>query len=449
MLVSKMGYLLLCRMLLLVSTVQAFLPPSPFMLPGFGVTGQMRHPGSPPVSFTRGCRVDRQQPGQAMGELTVKEQVGSLDVSLTRECRFDRKQQGMTLQMAHGESRRHLPRKIFRAVNTWLPYMLNVAIGASALVGLGSTGVAGLSAAAGWKLAKVHTLVTFGFTSFSAVHLGLFSGDGTQTTSLVGGVPAPSYSRAALAVQHVATSMAEDPEFAGDDERRMLVEYPPKAYIIKTDEPNAFAAGRNQHTVIAVSEGLLRRLDEQELRAVVAHELGHIRNEDIGHHMQHAAIAAGFSGALDYGWQLVKSEMRTERKDDKKKDKDEGSLVIPGLALMAVGAAQYALGTLLRLSASRKDEFAADAVAARMPGGAQALARALQKIEKAAEVERVQRDALGQLHNALATLYIANSHKHDALSTWSDWLGTHPTTERRIQYLSEIAASKGEVFRLL
>ena len=84
-----------------------------------------------------------------------------------------------------------------------------------------------------------------------------------------------------------------------------------------------------------------------------------------------------------------------------------------------------------------------------MPGGAQALARALQKIEKAAEVERVQRDALGQLHNALATLYIANSHKHDALSTWSDWLGTHPTTERRIQYLSEIAASKGEVFRLL
>ena len=106
------------------------------------------------------------------------------------------------------------------------------------------------------------------------------------------------------------------------------------------------------------------------------------------------------------------------------------------------------MGTVLRLAASRGDEFAADSVAAQMPGGAEALARALTKIQKAARVEGVRRDALGRSGGAFAALFIANDEKHDAPTSWSEWLATHPSTQRRIANLREIARARGEKFHL-
>jgi Zn-dependent protease with chaperone function len=324
--------------------------------------------------------------------------------------------------------------RLLRPLRIWAPYVLTVAGGGASLVTVGSSGVGGLTAAAGWHLAKVNVCATLGYTLVSAVRFGLFGGDGAQTARLFGGSPASSSSRIARAVKDVAQIITVEPTFNA-----------PQPYIIPTDEPNAFAAGRGDTTIIAVSEGLLRRLDQNELCAVVAHELAHIQHADVTYHMQQAAMAAGFAGALDLGWNILTRPKRTSKTDEE----EDSSSLVAGLALVAIGGAQYALGTMLRLATARGDEFAADRVAAQMPGGAQALARALTKIEKAARVEGVERDVLGHSGGALAALFIANDAQHDAPTSWSEWLATHPSTHRRIAHLQDIARARGEQFYLV
>ena len=330
--------------------------------------------------------------------------------------------------------------RLLRSLRIWVPYVMTLAGGAASFVGLGTAGVGGLTAAAGWNLAKVNACATLGYTLVSAVQFGLFGGDGAQTARLFGGFPASSSSKIARAVDEVVQFMTVHPS-------SIEIQAPPTPWIIPTDEPNAFAAGRGDTTVIAVSEGLVSRLNQNELSAVVAHELAHIRHADVAFHMQQAAMAAGFAGALDLGWNLLTTPKSRSKSDKDDKD-NESSSFVAALALVAVGAAQYAMGTVLRLAASRGDEFAADSVAAQMPGGAEALARALTKIQKAARVEGVRRDALGRSGGAFAALFIANDEKHDAPTSWSEWLATHPSTQRRIANLREIARARGEQFHL-
>ena len=272
---------------------------------------------------------------------------------------------------------------IVRTGAIWVPYAVSVAGGAGALVGLGAVGV--MPTAAAWKLAQLHTLSTLGFTLWSALRFGLFGGDGERVARLVGGEIAPSDSRAGRVVRTVtqACMAAAESELSVDSRVLALAEHPPTVFVIPTDEPNAFAAGSGQRTVVAVSEGLLQRLNDKELSAVVAHEIGHVTHADVGHHMQQAAMAAGFAGALDLGWRML-MEPRAQG-TDKGDSEDADSAMVGAVAIMAVGAVQYALGTLLRLVSSRQDEFAADAFAAQLPGGAEALARALRKIEVGAQ----------------------------------------------------------------
>lgn len=98
-----------------------------------------------------------------------------------------------------------------RPLRIWLPYVCSVAGSAAALDGLGSAGVGGLTAAAGWNLAKLNACATLFFTVVSAVQFGLYAGDGAQTARFVGGYPASSSSRAARAVNKVAKFMAAEP----------------------------------------------------------------------------------------------------------------------------------------------------------------------------------------------------------------------------------------------
>ena len=348
---------------------------------------------------------------------------------------------------------RHRPKSAWRSAcsqafavaRLWLPYAASIGLGAAALVGLGSTGVGGLTVAKGWALARYNAGVTLSYTAWSAFRFGLFGGDGATTASLLGGMPAPAGSRLDRAVQKVATFLTEESDLDCDDKIKMLSASPPTPYIIPTGEPNAFAAGRQDRTIVAVSEGLLARLDEKELCAVIAHELGHILHADVGKHMQQAAMTAGFAGALDFGWSILTE--RPSRSSKKKDEEEKDSAVVAGLALMAVGAAQYALGSLTRMAYSRSDEFAADAVAARLPNGAQALARALRKIEAAA-ARGVKRDTLGISGNALAALFIANGKAHDVPASLGEWMATHPSTERRIERLAALAHGRGEAFQL-
>src|SRR5246500_996669 len=138
----------------------------------------------------------------------------------------------------------------------------------------------------------------------------------------------------------------------------------PKIYVIPTDSPNAFATGRNpKHAAVAVTEGILRLLDDEELEGVLAHELGHVRNRDI----LISSVAATLAGAITM---LARFEFWFGGRGDR--DRGGGILTI----ILAPIAA-----TLIQLAVSRAREYEADATGAHFTHNPYALARALQKLD--------------------------------------------------------------------
>src|SRR5438477_9045144 len=152
----------------------------------------------------------------------------------------------------------------------------------------------------------------------------------------------------------------------------------PRIYMIPSDTPNAFATGRNpQHAAVAVTEGITRILDEDELEGVLAHELSHVKNRDV----LVSTIAATLAGAITYlahmaQWAALWGGGRSS-------DDEEGGGNPFALILMAVLAPIAAL--LVQLAVSRAREFQADATGARIAGKPWGLAKALEKLEMANE----------------------------------------------------------------
>ena len=150
----------------------------------------------------------------------------------------------------------------------------------------------------------------------------------------------------------------------------------PRVYLIPSDTPNAFATGRNpEHAVVAVTEGIMRILDEEELEGVLAHELSHVQNRDV----LICTIAATLAGAITYlahmaQWAAIFGGGRRD-------DDEEGGERASWMILMAVLAPLAAM--LVQLAVSRSREFQADASGrphGRAPWG---LAKALEKLEMA------------------------------------------------------------------
>lgn len=138
----------------------------------------------------------------------------------------------------------------------------------------------------------------------------------------------------------------------------------PRIYVIPTDSPNAFATGRNpQHAAVAVTEGILNLLDDEELEGVLAHELGHVRNRDI----LISSVAATLAGAITM---LARFEFWFGGRNDR--DRGGGILTI----ILAPIAAM-----LIQLAVSRAREYEADATGAHFTHNPHALARALQKLD--------------------------------------------------------------------
>jgi heat shock protein HtpX len=143
----------------------------------------------------------------------------------------------------------------------------------------------------------------------------------------------------------------------------------PKIYVIPTDSPNAFATGRNpSHASVAVTEGILRLLDDEELEGVLAHELGHVRNRDI----LTSSIAATLAGAITM---LARMAFWFGTGGDDR-DRRGGGL---GALIMLLVAPLAAM--LIQLWVSRTREYEADASGAHYTGNPHALARALQKLD--------------------------------------------------------------------
>jgi heat shock protein HtpX len=194
----------------------------------------------------------------------------------------------------------------------------------------------------------------------------------------------------------------------------------PKLYVTPDEQPNAFATGRNpQHAAVAVTQGILQTLDENELRGVLAHELAHVRNRDILIGSVAAAIAMGITfiarmamwGAMFGG-----------------SEDDEGGGVF-GLLFMAILAPIAAL--LLQRAISRSREFEADRVGASIAGTPEGLARALEKLD--ATAKRVPMN----VHPAQAQAYIVNPYTGRKVQFANMFL-THPPVEERIARLRSV-----------
>jgi heat shock protein HtpX len=147
----------------------------------------------------------------------------------------------------------------------------------------------------------------------------------------------------------------------------------PKLYVIPNDSPNAFATGRNpQHASVAVTQGILKLLNDEELEGVLAHELGHVNNRDILISSVAATIAGAITMLASMGrWAMIFGGM--ERND---RDRGGGGF---GALLMLIVAPIAA--SLIQLAVSRSREYQADATGAHFTGNPYALASALSKLD--------------------------------------------------------------------
>lgn len=147
----------------------------------------------------------------------------------------------------------------------------------------------------------------------------------------------------------------------------------PKMYVIPSDSPNAFATGRNpSHASVAVTQGILNLLDDEELEGVLAHELGHVRNRDI----LISSVAATIAGAITWMAHIGRFAMifgGYGDRDDRDRGGGFGAILMIFLAPIAA--------TLIQLAVSRSREYEADHTGADLTHNPYALARALQKLD--------------------------------------------------------------------
>jgi heat shock protein HtpX len=192
----------------------------------------------------------------------------------------------------------------------------------------------------------------------------------------------------------------------------------PRIYVIASDTPNAFATGRNpQHAAVAVTEGIMRILDEDELEGVLAHELSHVTNRDV----LISTIAATLAGAITY---LAHMAQWAAFFGGRSRDDEEGGSNPLVMILFAVLAPIAAM--LVQLAVSRAREFQADASGARLAGRSYGLAKALEKIEVASRLEPLPANP------ATAHLFIVNPLTGQSFARL---FSTHPPTEERIARL--------------
>jgi heat shock protein HtpX len=198
----------------------------------------------------------------------------------------------------------------------------------------------------------------------------------------------------------------------------------PKINIIDDDSLNAFASGISPKTFsISLSKGIIEKLNDEELEAVIAHELTHIKNRDV----RLLIISIIFVGIFAFISQAIFRSMQFGRIGRGKKD--GGAAIIIALLLALVG---YLISTLFRFALSRKREYLADAGSAELTHRPLALASALRKISADPTIEAVKRKDIAQM-------FIENPQVEDKKSSFSlgSLFATHPPIDKRIQLLEQ------------
>jgi heat shock protein HtpX len=188
----------------------------------------------------------------------------------------------------------------------------------------------------------------------------------------------------------------------------------PKVYIIPKETPNAFATGRNEdHAAVAVTSGILKILNKDELEGVIAHELSHIKHKDILISTMAATIASAV--VLLSRWAVFFGS------------DERGMISTIAMAIVAPVAA-----TVIQMALSRSREYEADAGSAKVSGKPEALAGALAKLSKAASVKPMDANP------STAHMFIVNPLSGGILM---NLFSTHPPVEKRIERLMKLKSS--------
>jgi heat shock protein HtpX len=219
---------------------------------------------------------------------------------------------------------------------------------------------------------------------------------------------------------------ADHPEFYGmvrDLAQRAGLPMP-RVAVSPSDQPNAFATGRNpEHAVVCATTGLLQSLTREEVEGVMAHELMHVRNRDILIGSVAAAVATAISAIAQMA---MFASMFSGGRDEDERGNPLVVLVVAMFAPMAAG--------LIQMAISRSREYEADRGAAELLGSGESLASALEKIEVLAARNPMQvapAQAQAYIHNPLAEMH----HKRGTGLDVSRLFSTHPATAERIRIL--------------
>lgn len=196
----------------------------------------------------------------------------------------------------------------------------------------------------------------------------------------------------------------------------------PRLYLTPSDQPNAFATGRNpEHAVVAVTQGLMQILNREEVEGVLAHEIAHIKNRDI----LIGTIAASFAGAISMlaniaQWGAIFGGFGS--------DDDEGGTGLVGMLVLAIVAPIAAL--IIQMAISRSREYLADETGARITGQPRGLSNALLKLQTAAGRNPMAVDP------AASHMFIVNPLSGASFRTL---FSTHPPIEERVARLNKMA----------
>ena len=194
----------------------------------------------------------------------------------------------------------------------------------------------------------------------------------------------------------------------------------PKVYIIPEQVPNAFATGRNpSHATVAVTEGLLKLMDEKEVEGVLAHEMSHVNHYDI----LIGSVAAVFAGAIAMLGNFAKVGAATGRNNAN--NRGGGAFMLLAAIVMPLAA------SVIQMAISRTREFKADAGAAKLTGHPEWLISALSKLDNYAKNYRMQ-----NANSHTAHMFIINPFS--GLKGLTNLFSTHPTTADRIEKLTQI-----------